>query len=94
MEKKIIISLESDNSIRFLVDDDEKFIIQSDKREISAEEIYNILDYKSGDTFALEQIVKGTDKGAFEAFYKLFERIINQIEDKDENSKADDDYTN
>lgn len=49
-------------------------------QDISAEDIYSVLDYKRGDEYKVERGEQGAiDKTAFEAFCSLLENIAKEI---------------
>jgi hypothetical protein len=53
MEKIIKLIMNADKSIRILVNDEEKHIIDAQSRSIAAEEIYEIIGFALGDQYSV-----------------------------------------
>ncbi len=80
MEKKIKIAMEQNKSIKIFVNDVPKHTIEESAREITAQEIYELLDYKSGDNFSvITENEKGIDEPVLQFFKELFDDICKRI---------------
>ena len=80
MNKKITIMMQHDKELVVLRDQKEKFRIPKDKRTIGAEELYNLFDYKPGDTFEIVKENPGNvDATVVDFFYELIKEIADQI---------------
>jgi len=53
MEKVIKLIMNTDKSIRILVNDEEKHIIDAQSRSIAADKIYEIIDFNIGDHYSV-----------------------------------------
>lgn len=81
MEKNIKLVLTKNKDIEIYVNSINKFKIPSDKKEITAEEIYNIFDYTRGDTYTVtSRNIAGVDEPVLEFFKSLFEEIKEGID--------------
>ena len=56
MGKKILLKMSDDKDIIITLDDENEHIISHDQREINAEQIFKLLDYKIGDTYTVETV--------------------------------------
>ena len=80
MEKKIEMVMEADKNIKILVDGKEKKSISSENRKITADEIYNLLNYTKGDTYTIEKKnAKNLDTQVLDFFSELMSDIVNQV---------------
>lgn len=77
MEKKIEFSISKNGDIKIEVDFSTPKIISSDKREISAKDIFDILNYKIGDTYKLKEI--NLENDVLSELHELFKDIIDEI---------------
>ena len=81
MEKNIKLVLTENKDIEIYVNSINKFKIPSDKKEITAEEIYNIFDYTRGDTYTVtSENIPDADKPVLGFFKSLFEEIKEGID--------------
>jgi len=48
MEKTIKLIMENDKTLKIYINDGEKYIIEAQNRSITAEKIYEIIDFSSG----------------------------------------------
>ena len=90
MEKKIKLVIYENKNIEILVNDNSKFIIEENNRKISAQDIYDLINYKSS-----EQLIvttdneKNIDSNVLNFFKELLEDIckrINELDFKEEDS--------
>lgn len=80
MEKKIELVMEADKSIKILVDGKGKKSIPSENRKITADEIYNLLNYTKGDTYTIEKKnAKNLDVQVLDFFLELMVDIVKQV---------------
>ena len=82
MENKIKLVMNEDKSIEVFINDVPKHKILEDQREISAKEIYEIFNYKSGDSYNISiENSKEIDKPVLTYFFDLFKNINSRIEE-------------
>lgn len=94
MENKIKLVMNDDKSINIFCNDDLKKTIKENDREISAEEIYDILDYKRGDSYnIITENEKVIDKPVLSFFQELFENISVRINDLNKSEVDDEEET-
>lgn len=81
--------IDDDKNINITLSD-KTITIRKDKREIKAEEIYNMLDYKIGDKYKLEKLNNNNiDPNVFDLFYDLLQDIVNKLnKHSDEHNNA------
>jgi len=78
MEK--MISFESDEKFYIILVNDQQYKISKNECVLNAKKIYNLLDYKKGDTYTYKEIIsKDKDKLVLEQLKLLFESITEQI---------------
>lgn len=83
MEKEIKLVLTEDKDIDIYVNNKLKLKIQRDKREINAEAIYNIFDYKRGDRYNIvTENIPNNDIPVLEFLKSLFIEINKGIENE------------
>lgn len=76
MNKKIKITLCEDNTIELKCEDITKHITDN---KLSAQSIYELLNYQDGDTYSIETEIKGTKEEIFNSIRSLFDNLKNQI---------------
>lgn len=93
MEKVIKLVMNKDKSISINVDNKEKCKINQDNRSINAEILFNIFDFKIGNTYKVEkENPKNIDEKVLEFFYELIKDIsskVNNIRINDEDKNED-----
>ena len=92
MENKIKLVMNIDKSIDIFINDNIKKTISENDREISAEEIYNLLAYKKGDIFNITtENENNVDEPVLSFFKELLDNICNRIIDlyTDENDNEE-----
>ena len=83
MEKKVSFAINNGDIIVEITTDDtpehnQKCTIKN--RSLNAKDIYDLLDYRSGDTYVYEEIqIDAKDKLVLEKLKEFFESITNQI---------------
>ena len=84
MEKKIELVMNENKSIDIFVNGDAKYTIDESEREISAETIYELIDYKIGDNLStLTKNEKSLDVLVLTFFKELFDNICERINKMD-----------
>ena len=82
MEKIIKLVMDDNKSIAIYVNDDLKYTITENARELSAKGIYDLIDYKIGESLnVLTENVKRIDEPVLLFFKELFDDICNRIND-------------
>lgn len=77
---KEMISFESDEKFYIILVNDQQYKISKNECILNAKKIYNLLDYKKGDTYTYKEIIsKDKDKLVLEQLKLLFESITEQI---------------
>ena len=93
MEKNIKLVMDANKAIRIIVNEDQKYIIHENNRNISAEKIYEIIDFSIGDRYTVNsENSKNIDVPVLKFFYELFCEIIskiNSLDDTTENTISD-----
>ncbi len=80
MEKNIKLKMEEDKMIRIFVNDNEKYIISSTDRSITAEKIYEIFEFSIGDHYSVSsENNENIEKPVLDFFVGLFSEIVNKI---------------
>jgi response regulator RpfG family c-di-GMP phosphodiesterase len=80
MEKIIKLKMEKDKSLKIYVNDEEKYSISGDSRSISADKIYEIVGFSSGDHYKVISECEGnTDKQVLDFFKDLFDKIAEKV---------------
>lgn len=80
MEKVIKLIMNTDKSIRILVNDEEKHIIDEHSRSIAADRIYEIIDFNIGDHYSVVSENEGNiDNQVISFFSKLLTDIATKI---------------
>lgn len=88
MKINIKLIMNRDKSIDIMREGKLKHKIKEEKREISAQEIYNIFNYAKGDLYCIEtQNSEQKDEPVLKYFYELFENINNKISGLSEDEK-------
>lgn len=87
MEKVIKLIMDESKKIVISVNDEIRYSILPDNRNINAEEIFKIFDFQMGNKYRVEkENSKNVDASVIDFFYDLFEEIanrVNQIEDNE-----------
>lgn len=80
MEKVIKLIMNADKSIKILVNDEEKHIIDAQNRSIAADKIYEIIGFAVGDQYSVvSENVSGIDKQVLEFFAELLTDISKKV---------------
>jgi hypothetical protein len=80
MDKVIKLIMNADKSISILVNDEEKIIIDAQNRSISAEKIYEIIDFTIGDCYkVISENKSSVDTQVLEFFYGLLTDVITKV---------------
>ena len=80
MEKVIKLIMGKDKNLAIIVNDEEKHKILWTARNITAEKIYEILDYKKDDNFqVIPECESGADTQVLDFFTELFQSIVVKI---------------
>lgn len=80
MEKEIKLNMTSEKNIQVFVNSYLKHVIIENQRRISAQEIYNIIDYKIGEKLLVKTINDSDiDSNVMAFFESLFIEICNNI---------------
>ena len=84
MEKKISLEMLGSKDIEVKVNEDKKHTIKKERRIIRADDIYNIINYSNGDTYAIEETNShGIDAPVLKFFVELFQEIVKGLPDSD-----------
>ena len=78
MEKKIILTMHKSKNIDIVLDNDHRISIEKDNRSVKADDIYNLLSYKIGDTFIVKSV---NEQNLDEPVLKFFTELIRDITD-------------
>jgi hypothetical protein len=88
MEKKIKLVMDENKSIAIFVNDALKYTIAESVREISAQAIYELINYKSGDNLSIfTENKKRIDEPVLLFFKELFDDICKRINEMDVNEE-------
>ena len=80
MEKTIKLKMKVNKDLVILINDEEKHKIISTDRSITADKIYEILNYSKGDRFVVtSECENNTDSQVLEFFKDILISIINKI---------------
>ena len=80
MEKVIKLIMDADKSIKILVNDEEKHIIDVQNRSISADKIYEIIGFDVGDQYSVvSENASGIDKQVLEFFAELLTDVSKKV---------------
>ena len=80
MEKTINLIMKNDKSLYIYVNDEEKCVIPNTNRSITAEKIYDIINFTKGDHYAVtDKCDDRNDKQVVEFFANLFRDITGKI---------------
>jgi len=80
MEKVIKLIMNADKSIKILVNDEEKHIIDAQNRSIAADKIYEIIGFAVGDQYSVEsENASGVDNQVLEFFKELLTDITKKV---------------
>ena len=75
--KKIVIS---ENENEYIIEcDNNKIIISSDNNELSAKNLYDILDYKSGDKYEVLKKYGEENIDILDPIYEMLVLVVNKI---------------
>lgn len=84
MEKNIKVEMHNNKDIT-IASRDRSLTIRHDNREIEAQDIYELLDYKKGDSYTVEKKNDhNLDENALDLFYDLIKDIVDKL-NTDEN---------
>jgi len=93
MEKNINLIMDTEKKIKININNEEKHIIYENNRTISADKIYELINFSLGDHYVITKENKSKiDEPVLDFFYELFNEIINKInslEDTTENKIFD-----
>ena len=80
MEKVIKLVMNADKSMKILVNDVEKHIIDAQNRSIAADKIYEIIGFDVGDQYSVvSENVSGIDKQVLEFFAELLTDVSKKV---------------
>ncbi len=80
MEKIIKLKMNKDKALIIFLNDEEKYTIESNKRSLNAEKIYEILDYSKGDHYLVESENEyAIDPQVLEFFEGLLKEIVGKV---------------
>lgn len=80
MEKVIKLIMNADKSIKILVNNEEKHIITAQDRSISANKIYEAIDYSFGDHYSIaSENEPNIDSQVLEFFHGLLSDIVTKV---------------
>jgi len=80
MDKKIILTMQDNKDISVKVNNKEKFIISHDNRSINANDIFELLEYSSGDSYLVNIVnEKKRDVVVIQFFSELLKDIISKL---------------
>ncbi len=80
MEKNIKLTMGKDKAVRIFLNDNEMHTINVDDRIISAEKIYEIVDFSIGDHYCvISENEDNTDAAVLKFFTELFQNIIDKV---------------
>lgn len=83
MEKNILIEMLSSKDIRISVNNEETVVIKHEKREINANDVYNLLNYSSGDRYTIEsKNPENLDNSVLDFFVGLINEIVSSLNDR------------
>lgn len=89
MEKKIILTMQSDKDIDIVLNEHDGMTIGKGNRAVKADAIYNLLGYERGDTYSVESVNEyNVDAPVLQFFTELIEDITDRLnhlsEDQDD----------
>jgi|GEM_PF-1779862 len=85
MEKNIKLIMDTEKEVKILINNEEKHIIYENDRTISADKIYELLNFSLGDHYTVNKENKSKiDEPVLNFFCELFNEIINKINSLDE----------
>jgi hypothetical protein len=80
MEKNIKLIMDESRTVKIAINKEEKYAIPENNRTISADKIYEILDFSKGDHYTvISENLKNFDEPVLKFFCELFNEIINKI---------------
>lgn len=80
MEKVVKLIMNTDKSIKILVNDEEKHIIDAQNRSIAADKIYEIVGFTIGDQYSVvSENVSDIDKQVLEFFTQLLTDVSDKV---------------
>ena len=80
MEKVIKLIMNADKSIKILVNDEEKHIIDAQNRSIAADKIYEIIGFSGGDQYSVvSENTSDIDKQVLEFFAELLTDVSKKV---------------
>jgi len=90
MEKNIKLTMDAKRTVRIAINDEEKCIIPENNRIISADKIYEIIDFSKGDHYTVvSENIKKVDEQVLDFFFELFNEIINKINSLDVTTESE-----
>ena len=88
MENKIKLVMNENKNLTIYVNSILKHTITENEREISAQRIYDLFDYKSGDTYiVISENEKVIDEPVLRYFKELFDDICKRINEMNVNEE-------
>ena len=82
MNKTIELKMDPKKDINIYVNNKKKHVIKHTDRTITAEELYNLLDFAKGDVFNIKKENKSNlDKAVLDSFCELFQDIAEKAND-------------
>ncbi len=97
MEKQIKLIMNESRAIHIFVNNDEKHVISSNSRNISADKIYEILAFSIDDSYTVSSENKNNlDEPVIKFFLELFEEIVNKVNNlstDNDNSHTSEDFS-
>ena len=78
-EKKITISGDADQFVIECTDTHKPITINRQHKQINAKEIYDLLNYKSGDIYEVSNQTQKSDEDIVLPIVRFFEKLVSQI---------------
>jgi len=95
MEKNIKLTMDANRAVRIIVNEEEKYIIPENNRNISADRIYEIINFSIGDRYTvISENPKKIDEPVLNFFLELFKEIISKINSLDDTNENTISYDN
>jgi len=80
MEKTIKLVMEKDKNLKIIINNEEKHVVLSTNRSITAEKIYELLNFSIGDHYCVVTENKSSsDNVVLDCFSELLTDIINKV---------------
>lgn len=93
MEKNIKLTMDANRAVRIAINNEEKYIIPENNRNISADIIYDLIGFSIDDHYNVTKENKAQmDEQVLNFFYELFNEIvikINSLADNTEETNSD-----